>query len=117
MNTKNLAKKIGFWSFFMGMVLALVTVFVNLGDWSFQVLIILGFLAGGFHQKLRDEFVALGVVYLSLSVAADSASGLVLLGTLLSDIVAAWVRFLGPVVLMTSMMWGGAFLMANKNGK
>lgn len=117
MDAKSLGKTIGVWSFFIGMILALVTAFINLGDWVTQVLIILGILAGVLHQKLRDEFVTLGIVYLALSVAVDSVSGLVLLGSLISNIVSAWVGFLGPVVLTASMMWGGAFLMVNKRGK
>ena len=97
------------------MVLALVTAFVDLGDWLFQVLIILGVLAGIFHQKIKEELVTLGVVYLALSVSPDSMNRLILVGPIISDIVAAWVRFLGPVVLTVFTLWGGAFLVVNAN--
>ncbi|MBN2502626.1 MAG: hypothetical protein JXB38_17735 [Anaerolineales bacterium] len=111
MNTK----LIGTWAFFIGMVLALVTAFVNLGGWVTQVLIVLGILAGFFHQKIKDEIVALGVIYLALAAVSGSMQELVAVGPYISAIVAAWVGFLGPVVLTALMIWGGAFLMANKN--
>ena len=107
-------KAIGLWSFFIGMVLALITVFVNLGEWVFQVLIILGLLAGFFHQKIKDELLSLGVIYLALATVANSANELIAFGPFISGIAAAWVSFLGPVVLMAFMVWGGAFLMVNK---
>ena len=49
MNTKT----IGLWAFFIGMVLALLTVFVSLGSWVTQVLLLLGILAGFFHHKIK----------------------------------------------------------------
>ncbi len=117
MRSQEIGKLIGFWSFFAGMLLALVTAFVNPGEWASQMLIILGLLAGGFYSKLREEMVVFGVVYLSLSLAADSASGLMFFGSIISNIVSAWVRFLGPVVLTAFMVWGGAFLMASRDVK
>ena len=110
MNTK----AIGLWSFFIGMVLALITVFINLGEWSSQILIILGLLAGFFHHKIKDELLSLGVIYLALAAVANSANGLIALGPFISSIATAWVSFLGPVVLVAFMVWGGAFLMVNK---
>ena len=65
-------KPIGFWSFFIGMILALITAFFDLGAWTSQALIILGILAGSFHQKIKNELITFGVIYLALSVAANS---------------------------------------------
>ena len=110
-------KMIGTWSFFIGMVLALATVFVDLGEWISQLLIILGILAGFFHQKLKDELVTLGVVYLGLAAASGSMSDLIGVGPFISDIVAAWLAFLSPVVMTAFMIWGGAFLMVNKESQ
>ncbi len=107
-------KTIGTWSFFIGMVLAVATVFVNLGEWISQALIILGILAGFFHHKIKNELIALGVIYLGLVAASGSMGDLIALGPFISDIVAAWVSFLGPVVLTAFMIWGGAFLLVNK---
>ena len=109
------AKNIGLWSFFAGMVLALITVFFSLGGWANQALIILGILAGFFHYKIRDELLSLGVIYLALSAVSDSVNNLVTFGPIISDLAAAWVNFLGPVVLTAFMVWGGAFLMVNKD--
>lgn len=117
MRSQKIGKMIGFWSFFAGMLLALVTAFVNPGEWASQVLIILGLLAGGFYSRLREEMVGFGVIYLSLSLAADSASGLMFFGPIISNIVSVWVRFLGPVVLAAFMVWGAAFLMSSRDVK
>ena len=113
MNTK----MIGTLSLFIGMVLAVATVFVNLGDWIYQVLIILGILAGFFHQKIKKELVPFGIIYLGLAAVSGSMGDLILFGPYISDIVAAWVRFLGPVLLTAFMIWGGAFLMVNKENQ
>ena len=110
MNTK----AIGLWSFFIGMVLALIAVFINLGEWSSQISIILGLLAGFFHHKIKDELLSLGVIYLALATVANSANNLIALGPFISSIATSWVSFLGPVVLVAFMVWGGAFLMVNK---
>ena len=110
-------KMIGTWSFFIGMVLALATVFVNLGEWISQVLIILGILAGVFHHKIKDELVPLGIIYLALAAAAGSMGDLIALGPFISDIAGAWVGFLGPVVLIAFLIWGTPFLMVNKKGQ
>lgn len=107
-------KMIGIWSFFIGLVLAVVSVFVNLGEWISQVLIILGILTGFFHHKLKDELVSLGIIYLALAAAAGSMGDLIALGPFISDIAAAWVGFLGPVVLIAFLIWGTPFLMVNK---
>jgi hypothetical protein len=106
-------KAIGMWAFYIGMVLALATVFVDLGAWATQVLIILGVLAGFFH-KFKDDLVTLGVVYLGLHAAAGSMGELVAVGPVISDLVSAWVSFLGPVVLTAFMIWGGARLVTGK---
>jgi len=105
------AKSIGLWSFFIGLVLALAAVFVNLGEWVTQVLIVLGILTGIFHFN-KDDLVPLGVIYLALVAAAGSMDELIAIGPYISDIVAAWVGFLGPVVLIALMLWGGPFLIA-----
>ena len=107
MNTKT----IGLLAFFSGMVLAVVTVFWDLGEWVIQVLIILGVIAGFFHT-FRDRLVLLGVVYLTLSAAAGSMKELAVVGAVITDLVTAWVGFLGPVALTAMMIWGGAKLMA-----
>lgn len=107
-------KMIGIWSFFIGLVLAVVSVFVNLGEWISQVLIIFGILTGFFHHKLKDELVSLGIIYLALAAAAGSMGDLIALGPFISDIAAAWVGFLGPVVLIAFLIWGTPFLMVNK---
>lgn len=109
-------KTVGFWAFFLGMLLAITTAFFDLGAWSTQVLIVLGMLAGGFHQKIKEERIALGVIYIVLSFAAHSMNDLLLVGSIISEIVSAWVQFLGPVVITTFMIWGGAFLVVNKGG-
>jgi hypothetical protein len=108
-------KVIGMWSFLIGMVLAVATAFVNLGDWISQVLIVLGILAGFFHQKIKDEIVSLGIIYLALAAAAGSVGDLFALGPFVSDIAAAWVGFLGPVVLTAFLIWGTPFLIVKKD--
>jgi hypothetical protein len=107
------SKTVGLVAFFAGMVLALVGVFWEMGGWAVQVLIVLGVIAGFFHT-FKDNLVLLGVVYLSLVAAAGSMSELTAVGPIITDIVNAWVGFLGPVVLMAMMVWGGAKLMAGK---
>lgn len=109
MNTKT----IGLVAFFAGMVLAMTGVFWELGAWAAQVLIILGVLAGFFHT-FKDNLVLLGVVFLALSAAAGSMGELFAIGPVVTDLVSAWVSFLGPVVLTAMMIWGGAKLMAGK---
>ncbi len=110
MNTKI----IGMWSFFIGLVLAMATVFVDLGDWAAQVLIVLGLLAGGFHI-VREDLVILGVSYLALAAVSETAGELVAIGPYISDIAGAWVGFLGPVVLIAFMIWGAPLLMVKKD--
>lgn len=102
MNTK----LIGTWAYLIGLILALLTVFVSLGSWAIQALIILGILAGLFHHQLRDDLISLGVAYLALAAVAGSMGELVAIGVYVSDIAAAWVSFLGPVVLTAFMVWG-----------
>ena len=109
MNSKNF----GLISFFIGMVLAVATVFWDLGEWSVQVIIILGVFAGFFHT-FKDNLVLLGVVYLALSTAAGSMGELLAVGPVITDLVSAVVSFLGPVVVTAMMIWGGAKLMAEK---
>jgi hypothetical protein len=110
MNTKI----IGTWSFFIGMILALTTVFVDLGAWIIQTLIILGILTGLFHKKIKKELVPFGIIYLGLAAVSSSMDRLILFGPYISDIVSAWVRFLGPVLLTAFVIWGGTFLVVNK---
>jgi hypothetical protein len=109
MNTK----LIGLWAFFIGMVLAVSTVFWELGEWATQVIIILGALAGFFHT-FKDNLVLLGVIYLGLTAAASSMSELIAVGPIITDLVIAFVSFLGPVVVTAMMIWGGAKLTAEK---
>jgi hypothetical protein len=107
------SKTIGLVAFFAGMVLALAGVFLELGGWTVQVLIVLGVLAGFFHT-FKDKLVLLGVVYLSLAAAGGSMSELFVVGQVITEIVHAWVGFLGSVVLTAMMVWGGANFMAGK---
>jgi hypothetical protein len=102
-------KSIGLWSFFIGLVLALTAVFLNLGEWVTQVLFILGILTGVFHFN-KNDLISLSVIYLALAAVAGSLDEMIVVGPYISDIVAAWVGFLGPVVLATLMLWGGPFL-------
>jgi len=108
-------KVIGLWSFFIGMVLAIGTVFVDLGEWTTQILIILGILTGFFHQKIKDELVHFGIIYLVLAAVSGSMGDLIAVGSIFSEIAAAWVGFLGPVVLTAFLIWGTPFLMVKKN--
>ncbi len=105
MNTKT----IGIWAFLIGLVLALATVFVDLGGWVTQVLIILAMLVGFFHP-IREDPTTLGIAYLALVATASSIGELVAIGPYISAIAAAWVGFLGPVVLIAFMFWGSAYL-------
>jgi len=107
-------KMIGIWSLFVGMVLALTTVFVDLGAWITQILIVLGFLAGFFHPKIKNELITTGIIYLVLSAASGSGGDLIGLGPFIADIAGAWVDFLGPVVLAAFLIWGTPFFMVNK---
>jgi hypothetical protein len=84
-----------------------------IGLWATQVLIILGVLAGFFHT-FKNDLVTLGIVYLGLRAAAGSMGELIAVGLIISDLVAAWVGFLGPVVLTAFMIWGGARLVTGK---
>jgi hypothetical protein len=106
-------KTIGVWAFILGLVLAMAAVFFDLGSWVTQVLIVLGILVGVFHP-IRKEVVPLGIVYLALVAAAASMNELVFLGSIITDIASAWVRFLGPVVLTAMLMWGSPYLMAKE---
>jgi hypothetical protein len=109
MNTKT----IGMWVFFAGMVLALVNAFVSLGSWAIQVMIVLGIVAGALHF-FREDLLTLGIAYLALGAAAHSMDALFAVGEIVTKIVAAWVSYLGPVVLTAFMVWGGAYLVTGK---
>ncbi|HKJ28309.1 MAG TPA: hypothetical protein VJ965_11770 [Anaerolineales bacterium] len=109
MNTKT----IGMWAFFAGMVLALVNVFVSLGDWAVQVMIVLGIIAGALHF-FREDLLTLGVAYLALGAASSAMSELFAVGEIVTKIAAAWVVYLGPVVLTAFMIWGGAYLVTGR---
>ena len=101
-------KQIGKWAYIAGAALAALGVFIDAltEDWAVLVLIILGILVGAFHHNAED-IVPLGLVYLGLNLAADSmGSFLDPVGGFVTDIVSAWVAFLGPVVLITFMIWG-----------
>ena len=100
MNTKI----IGLWSFFIGLVLALATAFFDIGAWATQLLIILGILTGALHFG-KEDLIPLGVIYLALAAAANSVDALAFVGPTITDIVSAWVGFLGPVVLTALMLW------------
>ncbi len=108
-----LTKLIGVWAFILGLVLAMATVFFDLGGWAAQVLIVLGILVGVFHP-IRREILPLGMVYLALTFAASSMDGLSFVGPVVTDITTAWVGFLGPVVLTAMLMWGSPYLMAKE---
>ncbi len=104
-------KQIGVWAFIIGLVLAMVTVFFDLGSWVVQVLIVLGILVGIFHP-IRKDVLPLGVVYLTLAATAAAMNQLLFIGPIITDIASAWVGFLGPVVLTAMLMWGSPYLMA-----
>jgi len=106
-------KMIGTWSFLLGLVLAISTVFWELGEWTSQVLILLGILVGIFHE-IKDDFMRLGIIYLSLWAASDALQNLVAIGPILTEIVTAWVGFLGPVVLTAMLLWGSPYLLTRK---
>jgi hypothetical protein len=65
-----------------------------------------------FHA--RENLIKLGITYLTLTAAANSMDGLIAVGPYLSDITAAWVGFLGPVVLTAFMVWATPTLVINK---
>jgi hypothetical protein len=109
MNTKI----IGLWSYLIGIVLAMATVFVDLGDWATQALIVLGILVGFFHHD-SDDIIPLGLIYLVLVTAAETMGELVAIGSYVSDLAMAWVNFLGPVVLITFLIWGTPLLLVRK---
>jgi len=105
---------IGTWSFLLGLILAILTVFVNLGEWTTQGLLVLGILTGLFHA-INKEFVSLGVIYLALAATAGALDVLIAIGPFISQIAAAWVGCLGPVVLTAFLFWGGPYLIAKKD--
>ncbi|MBN2046157.1 MAG: hypothetical protein JW757_14130 [Anaerolineales bacterium] len=106
-------KTIGVWAFIIGLILALAEVFLDLGRWAAQVLILLGILVGVFHP-IRKEIVPLAVVYLAVAATAASIEGLLYLGPIITQIAAAWAQFLGPVVLTAMLIWGAPYLMSKK---
>jgi hypothetical protein len=108
-----MTKMIGLWAFIIGLVLAIFTVFVDLGNWVVQVLLLLGILTGIFHD-IRKDIVRLGIIYLALSAVSGALKDLVLVGPVITDIVAAWVGFLGPVVLTALLVWGTPYLLIRK---
>jgi len=108
-----MTKQIGLWAFLIGLVLAITAVFVDLGEWIVQGLIILGILTGAFHD-FQDDLVRLGIFYLVLSAASGALKELTAIGPILTEIVEAWVAFLGPVVLTALLIWGTPLLLARK---
>ena len=108
-----MTKQIGLWAFLIGLVLPIAAVFLDFGEWVAQVLIILGMLAGAFHD-LRKDLVRLGIIYLALSASSSAIQNLAAIGPILTEIVEAWVTFLGPVVLTALLIWGTPLLLARK---
>ena len=100
-----MTKQIGLWAFLIGLVLAIAAVFLDFGEWVAQVLIILGMLAGAFHD-LRKDLVRLGIIYLALSASSSAIQNLAAIGPILT--------FLGPVVLTALLIWGTPLLLARK---
>lgn len=101
-------KAVGKWSYLVGIVLAVFSVFVDAltAPWAIQLLLILGVLVGFFHHS-ADDILTLGMIYLGLNFAADSLDAFLgPVGGFITDIAGAWVGFLGPVVLITFMVWG-----------
>ncbi|MEK6223183.1 MAG: hypothetical protein N2D54_13135, partial [Chloroflexota bacterium] len=107
-------KQIGLWSFLIGLGLAMVSVFIKLGDWVAPVLIIMGILVGIFHESLREQLVFLGVTYLVLTASAASVNDLSLIGPLIKNIAKAWANFLGPVALSAFLFWGAPMLIGTR---
>lgn len=108
-----MTKMIGLWAFIIGLVLAIATVFVDLGDWVVQVLLLLGILTGIFHD-IKKDIVRMGIIYLALSAVSSALKDLVLIGPVVTDIVTAWIGFLGPVVLTALLVWGTPYLLIRK---
>ena len=108
-----MTKMIGLWAFIIGLVLAILTVFVDLGDWVVQVLLLLGILTGIFHDMKKD-IARLGIIYLALLAVSGALKDLVLIGPVITNIVTAWVGFLGPVVLTALLIWGTPYLLVRK---
>jgi len=108
-----MTKQIGLWAFLIGLVLAIATVFIGFGEWVTQVLLLLGILTGAFHD-LRKDLARLGIFYLALSATSGALQNLAAIGPILTEIVEAWVTFLGPVVLTALLIWGTPLLLARK---
>lgn len=111
---KETLKTIGLWAFYIGLVLALANALLEMGDWMLQVLLILGIIAGSLHIPLRKNLVALGVIYFSIVIAYDVFADLLFVGEFITKLTFAWVAFLGPVVITTMLIWGGAFLFTGR---
>ncbi|HSH02976.1 MAG TPA: hypothetical protein VLL52_10695 [Anaerolineae bacterium] len=106
-------KQIGQLTFFLGMLLALTTAFIPLGPWSNQLLLLLACLTGFFHEKTKNHLLTLGIIYLGLTTASDGLDTLIWFGPLITKLIAAWVAFLKPIVIITFMVWGTPFLLTN----
>lgn len=101
-------KQIGKWAYIAGVALAALSALIESlqVEWMATLLVILGIIVGAFHHS-ADDIVPLGMVYLGLHFAAGSmGSFLDPVGGFVTDIVNAGVGFLGPVVLVTFMIWG-----------
>jgi hypothetical protein len=109
------SKQLGLWAMFAGLVLGLVAAFVDLGAWVSIVLIVIAIIVGYFHATIRENLTAAGVIYLVLVATSASMAALPAIGPIITNIVNAWVGFLGPVMLTAFMVWGGAWLVAGRN--
>lgn len=101
-------KQIAKWSYIVGAALAVLSALIESlqAEWMSILLVILGIIVGAFHHTAED-ILPLGMIYLSLNLAADSMDTFLdPLGGFITDIVNAGVSFLGPVVLVTFMIWG-----------
>ena len=69
------------------------------------------------HALIRKIQILCCCSSLVLTAVAGSLGGLIAVGPFISAIAAAWVGFLGPVMLVAFMVWGSAFLTADKESE
>lgn len=101
-------KTVGRWSYLIGMIFAVFSVFVPVltAPWAVQLLIVLGIIAGIWFVD-SDDVINHGLTYLGLQAVATTMDNLVAVGPFVTGIATAFLGFLGPVVLTAFLMWGG----------
>lgn len=91
-------KALGKWSYLIGLVLVIVTAFVDLGEWVALTLVILAVLAGLFHAT-EGELTNYGVRYLTLVLVAATLGEFPFIGEYITAIASGMVGFFGPAIL------------------